>query len=112
MRPRAAPAAPVRRVPATPAYAWARRPPRHRRAADRQRLIVRSLRARTAAPARGDRRARFVEQRESVALADLEDVLLEHPILLPLFEHRCLEIGRERLQNFCIGGDIAADFFR
>ena len=60
--------------------------------------------------ARGDDRAGFVEERDLAELAELEDVVLEDPVLLPLLEAGVLEVGGERLEQLGVGRDVAADF--
>ena len=57
-----------------------------------------------------DHVARRVEQRDLAELADLEDVVLEHAVLLGLGEAGVLEVGGEHLQQVGVGDDVAANF--
>ena len=84
---------------------------RHRDAVDDQRARLSGTATRGCADAaRGDHRAGFVEQRDLAELAELQDVVLEDPILLPCLEAGVLQVGGERLQQRGVGDDVAADF--
>ena len=48
-------------------------------------------------------RAGLVEQRDLAELAELQDVVLEDAVLLPLLEAGVLEVGGQRLQDFGVG---------
>ena len=84
---------------------------RHRDAAQHQRGVLGNLHARGADAARGDQRAGSVEECNLPELAELQDVILEDAILLPLLQARVLEVRGERLEELGIGRDVAADFF-
>ena len=83
---------------------------RHRDAVEGDQRVLRHLDAWMTGAAGHDRRAALVEQCDFVEFVELQDVVLQDPVLLRAIETRVLQVGGQRFEQLGVGRHVAGDF--